>query len=283
MTADTPDTGEILEEIERAATRARDYLALAETDSEVARGLAKAVKDVLDGWSYLRYCLEKEGAPLPAVWVLPAPPAPSTRPDEQLGHLRRAALAFGEWLETHPQLADPSLPADPASNPAVAARMLAEKGDHLAACAAVVDDMCCRARTTADLPSDWQPRGELRVGDLGGVPVPGTWLTTAELADPRVTANGGAAALAGWNAAAPADKVLGPARVDLMGHQIRYGIVSEVTLFGTAFVRIDFPQDDEHRAPEFYHPGALYGLLPGHVEDQRDPNPYGEWFDDDPF
>jgi hypothetical protein len=61
--------------------------------------------------------------------------------------------------------------------------------------------MCCRARTTGDLPTDWQPRDELRVGDLGGIPVPGTYLTTAELADPRVTANDGAAAKAGWDLA----------------------------------------------------------------------------------
>ena len=36
--------------------------------------------------------------------------------------------------------------------------------------------------------------------------------------------------------------------------------VSEVTLLGEAFLRIDFP--DEDHAPEFYRPSAAAGILP---------------------
>ena len=83
-----------------------------------------------------------------------------TDADEQLMYLRRAALTVGGWLEAHPELSSPAYADNPVG-------YLAAKADHLAGCAAAVDDLCCRARQHSDLPSDWQPR-----------------------ADPRVTANG---------------------------------------------------------------------------------------------
>jgi len=111
----------------------------------------------------------------------------------------------------------------------------------------------------------------------------GLAFTGAHHPDPRVTANGGAAAKAGWDLAAATDRVLGPARVELMGHRIRIGIVSEVTLLGQPFLRIDFPQD-ENLTPEFYRPDAVYGLLPQpDILDPPDPDPFGESFDHDPF
>ena len=64
-----------------------------------------------------------------------------TDADEQLTSLRKAALGFGEWMEAHPALADPGS----------AAGVALAMADHLAACTAAVDAMCC----AGDLPSEW--------------------------------------------------------------------------------------------------------------------------------
>jgi len=98
---------------------------------------------------------------------------------------------------------------------------------------------------------------------LGGDPHPdGVAILGGDLRpDPRVTANGGAAARAGWNLPSP-DKTIGPCHVELMGRRVRVGVVSEVTLFGEPFLRIDFPQDSDSSFPEFYRPAAVYAITP---------------------
>ena len=154
--------------------------------------------------------------------------------------------------------------------------------------------MCC----TGDLPADWQPRvwwpalralrelvAEYRSESENYENDPeamGVYRDTANaieealagqdaaaaaqlaaVPDPRITAQGDAAAKARWDLAASPGTVLGPARVELMGHRIRIGVVSEVTLLGQTMLRIDFPHDDENRTPEFYTPSSIYGILPG--------------------
>lgn len=52
----------------------------------------------------------------------------------------------------------------------------------------------------------------------------------------------------------------GWAVVELLGHRVRYGRVSEVTMFGEAFCRIEIPS--EPPAVEFYSGKALYGIRP---------------------
>jgi hypothetical protein len=189
MTADAPDTGKILEDIERAATRVRDYLDQAETDSEVARKLASNVGHLLDHWSYLRYCLENEAVPLPRVWAYPrrSGPAPDSTgpfggPDEQLAFLRTAVKGLDVFLEEHPQYTGELAEG--------ACGELAAKADHLAACAAAVDNMC----SDGTLPAAWAaPAGEVAAASDRLLSV---------VADPRVTANDGAAAKAGWDLSA---------------------------------------------------------------------------------
>lgn len=55
--------------------------------------------------------------------------------------------------------------------------------------------------------------------------------------------------------------------VELLGHRVRYGRVSEVTRFGESFCRIDMPTDP----PTFeeYSGKALYGLRPASEESIR--------------
>lgn len=53
--------------------------------------------------------------------------------------------------------------------------------------------------------------------------------------------------------------------LELMGHRRLGGKVSEATLAGGAFVRIDIPHDDPQQgfvATQFYSPGAVYCLTP---------------------
>lgn len=52
----------------------------------------------------------------------------------------------------------------------------------------------------------------------------------------------------------------GWAVLELLGHRVRYGRVSEVTLFGEAMCRIEIPSDPP--AVEFYSGKALYGIRP---------------------
>src|SRR5262245_29699466 len=53
------------------------------------------------------------------------------------------------------------------------------------------------------------------------------------------------------------------ALVELFGHQKIVGRVSEATLAGGAFLRVDVPAVDEHKAfTRFYGPGAIYSINP---------------------
>lgn len=50
----------------------------------------------------------------------------------------------------------------------------------------------------------------------------------------------------------------GWAVVELLGHRVRYGRVTEVTMFGEAFCRIEIPADPP--TVEHYSGKALYGI-----------------------
>lgn len=56
----------------------------------------------------------------------------------------------------------------------------------------------------------------------------------------------------------------GYAIVELMGHNVIAGFVSEQTIAGAALLRIDVPQiDEEHPGfTKFFAPSALYGITP---------------------
>jgi hypothetical protein len=228
MTDDMPDTNQILADLDRAQTRVRGYLrelglglGPAGVGPMFTGKLANAVEVLLDQWAYLRHCLEAEHAPLPDVWKHAGAAGDTT--ELPGGPDEQLGYLRRAIVKTSDWLE--SRPED-GDNPVDA------MVDHLVACAAAVDAMC----SEGILPSAWAP-------------------------DPRVTANGGAAAKAGWNLPSP-DKTIGPCHVELMGHRVRVGVVSEVTLFGEPFLRIDFPQDSESSLPEFYRPAAVYAITP---------------------
>ena len=56
----------------------------------------------------------------------------------------------------------------------------------------------------------------------------------------------------------------GWAVVELLGHRVRYGRVSEVTMFGEAMLRVEMPTDPP--TEEFYAGKALYGITPASEE-----------------
>lgn len=59
----------------------------------------------------------------------------------------------------------------------------------------------------------------------------------------------------------------GWAVVELLGHRVRYGRASEVTMFGEAFCKIEIPS--EPPTIEFYSGKALYGIRPASEESIR--------------
>jgi hypothetical protein len=59
----------------------------------------------------------------------------------------------------------------------------------------------------------------------------------------------------------------GWAVVELLGHRISYGRVSEVVVFGEPFCRIDFPTDPP--TFELYSGKSVYGLRPASEESIR--------------
>jgi hypothetical protein len=58
----------------------------------------------------------------------------------------------------------------------------------------------------------------------------------------------------------------GYAVVELMGHRVRAGLVTEVEMFGTKMLRLDIPGKDRF---EFYSGAALYGITPCTEEQAR--------------
>jgi hypothetical protein len=251
---DVPDTNQILADLLRAETIVNDLAGARCPDSRY-KDLVMVWENFRDQWAYLRHCLEAEHAPLPDAW----------KPWKHAGVADWAGDTTGPFGGPDEQLdylrravgkTSDWLESRPGHGEDPVDALI----DHLVACAAAVDAMC----SEGILPSAWRP-------------------------DPRVTAAGGAAAKAGWDLAASPGRTLGPARVELMGHRIRVGVVSEVTMFGQPFLRIDFPQDSESTQPEFYQPGSLYGLLPLDALPRPSrtalPAPgadYADYYDDDP-
>jgi len=61
------------------------------------------------------------------------------------------------------------------------------------------------------------------------------------------------------------------ALVELFGHQKIVGLVSEASLAGGAFLRVDVPEFDGARAfTRFYGPGAIYSINPVSEQVARD-------------
>jgi len=58
------------------------------------------------------------------------------------------------------------------------------------------------------------------------------------------------------------------ARVELMGHRIRYGLIREVEMFGTKLLRVDV-HNSVGVATEFYGGGSIYCLRPVTEEEAR--------------
>lgn len=53
------------------------------------------------------------------------------------------------------------------------------------------------------------------------------------------------------------------AKVELMGHNVIVGRVSEATLAGGAFLRVDVPDIGPNKAyTKFFSPSAIYGITP---------------------
>jgi hypothetical protein len=74
----------------------------------------------------------------------------------------------------------------------------------------------------------------------------------------------------------------GWAILELMGHRRLAGWVSEVTMFGHGFIRLDIPADGElPAATQFYSPSSLYALTPTTEETVRlirsRPRPVEAW------
>lgn len=68
-----------------------------------------------------------------------------------------------------------------------------------------------------------------------------------------------------------------------MGHRRLGGFVSEVTLFGTAYMRIDVPREDGSSVTQYYGAGSIYCLTPTTedvarlVAKREVPSPVGRW------
>ena len=58
--------------------------------------------------------------------------------------------------------------------------------------------------------------------------------------------------------------------VELFGHQVIAGVVTEASIGGCAFVRVDVPDHDGHAAfTKFFGQGAIYSMTPGTEETAR--------------
>lgn len=76
----------------------------------------------------------------------------------------------------------------------------------------------------------------------------------------------------------------GWAILELMGHRRLAGWLSEATIGGGSFVRIDVPGEGEERtATQFYAPGAVYCITPTtediarRVANHNQPTPVTRW------
>jgi len=50
--------------------------------------------------------------------------------------------------------------------------------------------------------------------------------------------------------------------LELMGHRKIAGLVSEATIGGASFIRIDVPKGEDTEVTQFYSPGAIYCITP---------------------
>ena len=58
--------------------------------------------------------------------------------------------------------------------------------------------------------------------------------------------------------------------VELMGHQVIAGVVTEEERFGVMLMRVDVPAVDEHAAfTKFFGPSAIYAITPCDEESAR--------------
>jgi hypothetical protein len=60
----------------------------------------------------------------------------------------------------------------------------------------------------------------------------------------------------------------GWACVELFGHRVVYAHVTEVTMFGVSFARLDIPSEPPRT--EYKNPSAIYGITPITEEQVRD-------------
>lgn len=61
--------------------------------------------------------------------------------------------------------------------------------------------------------------------------------------------------------------------VEIMGHRVRCGRISEVEIAGTKFLRVDIPSDDGQYVTEFYGGGSIYAIRPASEEIVRRQRP----------
>ncbi len=71
--------------------------------------------------------------------------------------------------------------------------------------------------------------------------------------------------------------------LELMGHRRLAGKVTEATLAGGAFIRIDIPMKDGKTSTQFYSPASIYAITPTTEEIARQvslssqPEPVNRW------
>ena len=58
--------------------------------------------------------------------------------------------------------------------------------------------------------------------------------------------------------------------VEIMGHQTYAGLISEETIAGQAFLRIDIPETEEQEPfTKLFNPASIYGITPTHEDIAR--------------
>ena len=71
--------------------------------------------------------------------------------------------------------------------------------------------------------------------------------------------------------------------LELMGHRRLAGKVSEASIGGGSFIRIDMPMKDGSNSTQFYSPGSIYCITPTTEEIARkmslayQPEPISQW------
>jgi hypothetical protein len=174
----------------------------------------------------------------------------TSRADEQLDHLRKAADAVAAQVPALAYFDDETQ----------------AKVEHLVGCVSAVDHMCSRG----DLPSEWRRDVVLAASETAIAVVPAAldWA-------------------AAWAAEFEPTRDLGPARLDIKGHSTRFGMLTVGSMFGERYVRIT---PEEGGAPEFYPVSSIHRLSPAAPSrdpwagPDTPSDPFGEGFsNEDPF